>query len=91
MRIGIIGVHYGHIGGMFQSAQNAKNGEIVGLVEPDDTLYERYASATSIPRFHSLEEMLAQAQPELILEGLVHDEKTALVETCAAAGVHRGA
>ena len=88
MRIGIMGVHYGHIGGMFQSAQNAKNGEIVGLVEPDDTLYERYASATSIPRFHSLEEMLAQAQPELVLEGLVHDEKTALVETCAQAGVH---
>ena len=88
MRIGIMGVHYGHIGGMLQSAQNAKNGKIVGIVEPDDALYERYAAATYITRFRSLEEMLTQAQPELVLEGLVHDEKTVLVETCAAAGVH---
>lgn len=88
MRIGIMGVHYGHIGGMFQSALNAKNGDIVGLVEPDDTLYERYASQATIPRFNSLDEMLADARPELVLEGLVHDKKTALVETCAQAGVH---
>ena len=38
MRIGIMGVHYGHIGGMLQSAQAAANGEIVGLVEADDAL-----------------------------------------------------
>ena len=88
MRIGIMGAHYGHIGGMFQSAQNASNGQIVGLVEADDALYERYAGASSIPRFHSLDEMLADARPELVLEGLLHDEKTALVESCAAAGVH---
>ena len=61
MRIGIMGVHYGHIGGMFQSALNAKNGDIVGLVAPDDTLYERYASQATIPRFNSLDEMLADA------------------------------
>ena len=88
MRIGIMGVHYGHIGGMFQSALNAKKGEIVGIVESDDALYERYASQATLPRFTSLDEMLADARPELVLEGLVHDEKTALVETCAQAGVH---
>ncbi|HIL11924.1 MAG TPA: Gfo/Idh/MocA family oxidoreductase, partial [Candidatus Latescibacteria bacterium] len=88
MRIGIMGVHYGHIGGMLQSAQAAANGEIVGLVEADDALYERYAAKTNIPRFNSLEEMLAAAQPELVLEGLVHDKKVELVETCAQAGVH---
>ena len=88
MRIGIMGAHYGHIGAMFRSAQNASNGEIVGLVEADDALYEGYAGPSPIPRFHSLEEMLAEARPELVLEGLVHDEKTDLVETCAVAGVH---
>ena len=85
MRIGIVGVHYGHIGGMIQSAQQAPNGEIVGLVEEDDALCARHAS---IPRFATLEEMIDRARPELILEGLIHHEKTALVETCAAAGVH---
>ena len=43
MRIGVMGVHYGHIGGMFRSAAEAPDGEIVGLVEPDDVLYQRYA------------------------------------------------
>jgi len=88
MRIGIVGVHYGHIGGMLQSAQAAANGEIVGLVEADDALYERYAAKANIPRFNSLEEMLSEAQPELVLEGLVHDKKAELFETCAQAGVH---
>ena len=85
MRIGIMGVHYGHIGGMIQSALQASNGEIVGLVEEDDALCERYGS---IPRFATLEEMIDRARPELILEGLIHHEKTALVETCAGAGIH---
>ena len=85
MRIGIMGVHYGHIRGMIQSALQAANGQIVGLVEDDDALCERYSS---IPRFATLEDMIDRAQPELILEGLIHHEKTALVETCARAGIH---
>ncbi len=85
MRIGIAGVHYGHIGGMIQSAMQASNGEIVGLVEEDDALCERYSS---IPRFATLDEMIDRARPELILEGQIHHEKTALVETCAGAGIH---
>jgi predicted dehydrogenase len=88
MRIGVAGVHYGHIGGMFESALNAKNGELVGLVESNDALYEQYTEKIPIPRYASVEEMLAEAKPELVLEGLVHDEKAALVETCAQAGVH---
>ena len=59
MRIGIMGVHYGHIGGMIQSASQATNGQIVGLVEDDDALCARYAS---IPRFATLEDMIDRAQ-----------------------------
>ena len=72
MRIGIMGVHYGHIGGMIQSALQAANGQIVGLVEDDDALCERYSS---LPRFATLEDMIDRAQPELILEGLIHHER----------------
>jgi predicted dehydrogenase len=88
MRIGIMGVHYGHIGGMLQSARAATNGELVGIVEADDALYGHHTAKSAIPRFNSLEEMIAEARPELILEGLIHDRKAALVETCAKAGVH---
>lgn len=88
MRIGIMGLHYGHIGGMFAAAANAKNAELVGIVEADDALYQRYTADRPIPRFATLEDMLTEARPELVLEGLTHPEKTAFVETCARAGVH---
>lgn len=88
MRIGVMGVHYGHIGGMFRSAAGAPNGELVGIVEADDALYERYTKDQKIPRYATLEDMLEKARPELVLEGLSHDEKAGFVETCAAAGAH---
>ena len=40
MRIGIMGLHYGHIRGMISSALAAEKAEIVGIVEPNDELYE---------------------------------------------------
>lgn len=88
MKIGIMGVHYGHIGGMFRSAANAQNGELVGIVESNDALYEKYTADQNIARFSTLEDMLEKAKPDLVLEGLSHEEKTDAVETCAEAGVH---
>lgn len=88
MKIGIMGVHYGHIGGMFRSAVDAPNGELVGIVEPDDALYEKYTAAQKIPRYPTLADMLETARPDLVLEGLTHVEKAAMVEACAEAGVH---
>ncbi len=67
MKIGIMGVHYGHIGGMFRSAVNAPNGELVGIVEPNDALYEKYTADQNITRFDTLEDMLAKAKPDLVL------------------------
>ena len=61
MRLGIAGVHYGHIGGMVGSARDAANTGIVGLVEADDALYEQYTRESPIPRFGTLEEMLSEA------------------------------
>ena len=88
MRIGIMGVHYGHIGGMVKAALQAPQAEMVGLVEANDDLYQQYSGEGSIPRYHSLEEMLAEARPELVLEGVLHAEKAALVEACARSGAH---
>lgn len=88
MRVGIMGVHYGHIRGMISSALAAPNAEIVGIVEPDDTLCEGIQKRIHIPRFSTLADMLDEARPQLILEGCVHPEKTELVEAAAAAGAH---
>jgi predicted dehydrogenase len=83
-----MGVHYGHIGGMFRSAVSAENAEIVGIVEPDNKLFEQYSAELGIPRFETLEELLASAKPEIVMEGLAHNEKVEMVEKCAKAGVH---
>ena len=88
MRIAIVGVHCGHIAGMVQSARSAAGSELVGFVEADDALYERYTADGPIPRFDSVGAMLREAQPDVVLEGVLHDAKADLVEACAAAGVH---
>ena len=88
MRIGIAGVHYGHIAGMVQAAAQAPNGELIGLVEADDALYQHHTRDRAIPRFPNLAAMLEQARPDLVLEGVTHPDKADLVEQCAAAGVH---
>jgi len=88
VRIGIMGLHYGHIRGMISSALAAEKAEIVGIVEPNDELYEGFRSRLDVPRFPTLADMIEDARPELILEGCTHPEKTELVEVAAAAGVH---
>lgn len=88
MRIGVMGVHDGHISGMMRSALESTNAEIVGIVEESDPHYERYTKDRNIPRFASLDEMIAEAKPELIIEGLNHAEKNELVTKAAAAGIH---
>jgi len=88
MRIGVMGVHYGHIGGMLASAMAAPDAEMVGLVEPDDELYARHGGERGLRRYTSLAEMLDEARPEIVLEGVRHRDKAALVEACAAAGAH---
>ena len=81
MKIGIAGVHYGHIGGMFRSAINAPNGEVIGLYEPDDDLFHKYADARGLERYDSLEALVGAS--DLVAEGLRHEEKADLVEICA--------
>lgn len=88
MRIGIMGMHYGHIRGMLAAALAAPNAEVVGMVEPDDKLYEDTRRRKDIRRFPCLSDMLEKAKPQLILEGCTHAEKAGLVELAAAAGAH---
>ena len=85
MKIGIAGVHYGHIGGMFRSAINAPNGEVVGIYEPDDELFHKYADEHNLSRFDSLDALIDTS--DLVAEGMRHEEKADLVERCAEGGV----
>ena len=86
MKIGIAGVHYGHIGGMFRSAINASNGDVIGIYEPDDDLFHKYADKHGLDRYDSLEALVEAS--DLVAEGLRHEEKADLVEICARHQVH---
>ncbi|MGI6544295.1 MAG: Gfo/Idh/MocA family protein [Limnochordia bacterium] len=88
MRIGIMGLSEGHVLEMLASAKKAANAQLVGVVEPIDRFYERACQDMAIPRYASLDEMIAEARPELILEGVNHAQKVELVEKAAAAGIH---
>ena len=88
MRVAVVGLHYGHIGGMLSSARNSCDVEWVGVVEDDETLCQRHLRDLNMPRYRDIDQLLAGARPELVIEGLRHDEKTSLVERCAAANVH---
>ena len=88
MKIAVMGVHYGHIGGMFRSAANAPNAELAGIVEPDDNLYEQVTRDVHVPRYPTLQEMLDATRADVVMEGVGHHEKVDMIETCAAAGAH---
>jgi predicted dehydrogenase len=82
MKIGIAGVHYGHIGGMFRSAVGASNGDVIGIYEPDDDLFHKYAGEHNLDRYHELEALVEAS--DVIAEGMRHEEKADLVELCAS-------
>lgn len=86
MKVGIAGCHYGHIGGMFRSALAASNGGIIGIYEPDDEMFGKYADEHGLKRFDSLEAIVEAS--DLVLEGMRHEEKADLVEVCAEHGTH---
>lgn len=89
MKIGIYGVHYEvHVGGMIRTAEEASNAEIVGLVEPDDALYQKYSKDGVTPRYDSLGDLVHSGGAEIILEGVNHEEKPGLIEACGRLGVH---
>lgn len=86
MKIGIAGTHYGHIGGMFKSAINAPNGEVIGIYEPDDDHFHKYADEHQLKRFDSLDALIDAS--DLVVEGMRHEEKADLVERCATRKTH---
>ena len=86
MKIGIAGVHYGHIGGMFRSAINAPNGDVIGIYEPRDELYHKYADDHDLQRFDDLESLVIAS--DMVAEGMRHEEKADLVKLCARHGTY---
>jgi predicted dehydrogenase len=99
IKVGIVGLVHDHVYGFFGGGALAPAGgilsrpdvEVVGIVEPDQKLFDRYAAryhlAASL-HFASIAEMVAHAHPQAALVFTAPSEHRRVVEECAALGVN---
>src|ERR1700685_3203543 len=99
MKIGIVGLVHGHVeaflkGGSLTPAGgilNRPDVQVVGIVEPDQKLFDSYAQRHHLPaslHFHSIREMVLQSHPRAVLVFTAPSEHRRIIEECAALGVH---
>ena len=91
LRVAVVGLVHGHVEGFFQHNLNRKDIQIVGVTDPSQQLFARYAK-----QFHldsalyvaGLEEMLKNTHPQAVLVYTSTYDHRAVVEACARHGVH---
>ncbi|MGI8961764.1 MAG: Gfo/Idh/MocA family protein [Bryobacteraceae bacterium] len=99
LRIGIIGLVHGHVSGFLNGGALVPAGgalhrpdvQIVGVVEPDDQLFSKYATRYHWPdamHFQTIEELAATAHPQAALIFTSTAGHTEAVEKCARLGIH---
>lgn len=99
LKVGIVGLTHGHAGGFFHGSAltpaggllNRPDAQVVGIVEPDDKVFESYAKAFHFApeqRFKSIAEMNAAAHPQAILIFTPPNQHRRIVEEAGPLGLH---
>jgi predicted dehydrogenase len=99
MKIGIIRLVHGHVESFLQGGAltpaggilNRPDVQLVGIVEPDQKLFDSYAQRHHLPatlHFRSIQEMVSQSHPRAVLVFTAPSEHRRVIEECAALGVH---
>jgi glucose-fructose oxidoreductase len=91
MRVGIVGLVHGHVGGFFEHSLHLPEIQLVGVAEPDAKLFERYSAKFALDKtlyFSSLEAMLEKAHPQAVLVYSNTFDHRKVIEICAQHGVH---
>ena len=99
MKVGIVGLVHGHVDGFLKGGSltpaggilNRADIQVVGIVEPDQKLFDSYAQRYHLPaslHFRSIQEMVPQAHPRAVLVFTAPSEHRRVIEECAALGVH---
>jgi predicted dehydrogenase len=86
LRIGVIGLVHGHVHGFFNRALKRPDIEIVGIAEPDRSLFERYAAEFHLnPKllYTNADEMLQRTRPEAAVLYTSTYGHRAAIESCA--------
>jgi predicted dehydrogenase len=89
LKVGVVGLNHDHAYGLMNQH---KNGEvtIVGIVESDKALIERYKTRYQLPDalfFKTTSDMLARIKPDAVLAYNAIVDHLAVVEACAPKGI----
>jgi predicted dehydrogenase len=90
LRVGIVGLVHGHVGGFLQQNQHRSDIQIVGVAEPDSKLAAFYESKFALAHnifFLNVDEMLEKAKPQAVLVYTNTFDHRSVVEACARRGV----
>jgi predicted dehydrogenase len=91
LRVVVVGLVHGHVHGFFQQNLQRKDIEIVGISDPSQALFAKYAKQFGLnPKLYyaSFDEMLQKTHPQAALVYTSTYDHRAVVETCAHNGVH---
>ena len=91
LRVAVVGLVHGHVEGFFQHNLHRTDIQIVGISDPSQALFARYAKQFNLdPRLYSarLDDMLQKVKPQAVLVYTSTYDHRAVVETCARNGVH---
>ena len=70
LRVAIVGLVHGHVGGFLEALPRHKDVELVGIAEPDPALAAQYAKQFSLPQslfFTSTDKMIEARHPQAVL------------------------
>src|SRR5580692_9696111 len=90
LRVGIVGLVHGHVGGFLQQNQRRTDIQIVGIAEEDSKLAAFYESKFALAHnifFANADEMLEKAKPQAVLVYTNTYDHRSVVEAAARHGV----
>jgi hypothetical protein len=90
VRVAIVGLVHGHVGGFLAGIPKHKDIELVGVVEPDATLRARYAKQFNLPDsilFDDTTKMIEAQHPQAVLVYTSIGDHRKIIEIAARHGV----
>jgi len=91
LRVAIVGLVHGHVHGFLQQNLHRTDIQIVGVSDPSQALFGRYAKQFSLDSklyYAGLDDMLEKTHPQAVLAYTSTYDHRAVVETCARRGIH---
>jgi len=90
IRVAIVGLVHGHVEGFLSALPGQQGIELVGIAEPDQSLFERYSKKYSLPAtlyFPSMEKMIEARHPQAVLVYTAPGDHRKVIEIAARYGV----